>query len=206
MDGVRNFRNKTWSWAGSTHLQIITTSRIWSSNFIQILIAVLRGSADSNQLQHKATTVPFITIHMARAIHLARPYPTKEKRNELSSFHTRSAYWEIKSINKYCELQKAYDLHDSAYHNPAEKKLEKKKQSLSTTQQQYPSTIQPPCIVQVGTECVCIADIGYRFYTTSKTPSLLSVRSTTMYGTYFRLSSRYPFLFPYSSNSPSTLS
>jgi hypothetical protein len=34
MDGVRTFPNKTGSKAGSTHLQIIPTSRIWSSNFI----------------------------------------------------------------------------------------------------------------------------------------------------------------------------
>jgi hypothetical protein len=118
MDGVRTFRNKTGSWAGSTRLQIIPTSRVWSSNFIQTIIAVFRVSADSNQLQHKTTTVPFITIHMARAINLARPHPNKEKRKELSSFHARSAYWEIQRINK---LQKAYDRHNSAYHNPAEK-------------------------------------------------------------------------------------
>jgi hypothetical protein len=28
MDGVRNFRNKTGSWAGSAHFQILPTSRV----------------------------------------------------------------------------------------------------------------------------------------------------------------------------------
>jgi hypothetical protein len=80
MDGVRTFQNKKESWAGSKHFQIILPSKVRSSTFIQILIAVLRGSAGSNQLQHKATTVAFITIKMACAIHLARPYPNKEKK------------------------------------------------------------------------------------------------------------------------------
>jgi hypothetical protein len=136
MDGVRTLLNKTGSCAGSTHLQIIPTSTVWSSNFIQTLIAFLRGSADSNQIQHKATTVASITIHMVRAIHLARPYPNKEKMTELSSFHARSAYWGIKSINKYCVFQKACDRHNSAYHNPAEKKEKK-------VYQQHSNNIHP---------------------------------------------------------------
>jgi putative Ca2+/H+ antiporter (TMEM165/GDT1 family) len=86
MDRVQNFRSKKGGWAGSTNLQIISTSRVKSSNLIQTLIAVLRGSADSNQLQEKVTTVAFITIHMACAIRLARPYPNKEKRKELLPF------------------------------------------------------------------------------------------------------------------------
>jgi hypothetical protein len=134
MDGVRTFWNKMGCWAGSTHLQIIPMSRVWSYNFIQILVTFLRCSADSIQLQHKATTIPFITIHMAHAIHLGCPYPNREKRKELSSFHARSAYWETKSINQYIELQKAYEWHNSAYHNPAEKKEEgKKTMSISHT-------------------------------------------------------------------------
>jgi hypothetical protein len=48
----------------------------------------------------------------------------KQKEKELSSFNVRFAYWEIKNLNKYFELQKAYDRHDSTYHNPAEKKQE----------------------------------------------------------------------------------
>jgi hypothetical protein len=121
MDRVRNFRNKTGSWEGSTHLQIIPTSTAWSSNFIRTLfVTFLRGPADSSQLEHKTATVAFITANMACTIHLARPYPNKEKRKELSSFHFGSAYWEIKSINKHCELQKASDRHNSAYHKTAE--------------------------------------------------------------------------------------
>jgi len=70
-----------------------------------------------------------------------------------------------------------------------------------------PQVLGKPCVVQVGTEYVCIADKWYRFYTASKISlSLLSVRSTTTYGTYFRLCSRYAFLLPYFSNSPATLS
>jgi hypothetical protein len=136
MDWVRNFQNKTESWAGSTHFQIIPTSKVWPSKFIQTLIASLRGPADFNQLEHEAATVPFVTTHTARGINVACPYPNKTKRRKLYSFHTRSAYRESKSINKYCELQKEYDRHNSVYHNLTEKK--KKKKCLSTTQQQYP--------------------------------------------------------------------
>jgi hypothetical protein len=90
MDGIQTFRNKAGRWAGSIHLQVIPTSGVRLSNLIQTLVTILRGSVDSNQLQHKTTAVAFITADLARAIHLARPYPNKQKRNELSSFHARS--------------------------------------------------------------------------------------------------------------------
>jgi hypothetical protein len=41
---------------------------------------------------NRTTTVPLITTQMARAVHLALPYPNEEKRKEPSSFHARSAY------------------------------------------------------------------------------------------------------------------
>jgi len=53
---------------------------------------------------------------------------------------------------------------------------------------------------------VYIAYKWYSFTHPQRYLSLLSVRSNTTYGTYFRLYSRYPFLLPCSSNSPATLS
>jgi hypothetical protein len=61
MDGIRTFRNKKGSWAGSKHFKKIPTSEVWFSNFVQTFITVLTGSAYSIQFHHKATTVPFIT-------------------------------------------------------------------------------------------------------------------------------------------------
>jgi hypothetical protein len=59
MDGFRIFRYKTGSWGGSTPLQIIPTSRVVVivQLYSNTIIAVLRDSADSNRLEHKAATV-----------------------------------------------------------------------------------------------------------------------------------------------------
>jgi hypothetical protein len=141
MDGVRTFRNKKGRWAGRKNFQKIPTSKVWFSNFVQTFITVLTGSAYSIQFQHKATTVPFITTtHGSRYTLGASISKQKEKEGTLF-LSSQICLLRIKSINKYCELQNASDRHNRAYHNPAENE-EETKQCISTTQQQYLSTIQ----------------------------------------------------------------
>jgi hypothetical protein len=74
MDGVRTFRSKTGSWAGSTHLQIIRTSRVWSSNFIptlsspfSVVLQTPTNSSTQQQLSIQSCT------HGPRDKHSARP-------------------------------------------------------------------------------------------------------------------------------------
>jgi hypothetical protein len=79
-----------------------------------------------------------VTPHTAHVINTSLNYiKTKIKG---ANYLLSCQVWLLRnnSVNKYCEVQKTYDRHNSAFRNPAEKK----KQRLSTTQQQYPSTIQ----------------------------------------------------------------
>jgi hypothetical protein len=74
MDGVRTFWNKTGSWAGSTHVQIIPTSRVRSFNVIRTHPSPF---SEALQTPTNSSTKLQLSIHSGtddpRDKHLARP-------------------------------------------------------------------------------------------------------------------------------------
>jgi GrpB-like predicted nucleotidyltransferase (UPF0157 family) len=94
---------------GCTHSAVITTTSLRSPSFIQTL-----SSPFPEGLQTPTTAQGnFCSIH----------HHTHGSHDKHSALPFR-----ICLLRRYCELQKAYDRHNSAYHNPAEKEI---KQYLS---------------------------------------------------------------------------
>jgi hypothetical protein len=94
-------------WGGCTHSAIITTTSLGSSSFIQTLSSPFSDAL----LTPTNSTTKQLLFHTLLHTWFAR----------LTLSVTTQDLFTKKSINKYCELQKAYDQHNSAYHNPAEK-------------------------------------------------------------------------------------